>query len=199
MLRHFGGLNEQSVSGPLLVQQRNRLVESFLEEADLDWLWMLDNDITFPPDALAELLRVADPVERPIVGGLYCSWDPVTRRALPVAYLEADDGLWAPIMRWPAGSVVRVGAVGTGALLVHRRVFEVMAEAGYGPEFPWFAFGLNGVFGGAGEDLEFCRRAGECGFPVHVHTGVPLGHLKEIEVTVADFVNQLGDAGPHEE
>ena len=61
-------------------------------------------------------------------------------------------------------------------------------------EFPWFAFGNNGTFGGAGEDMEFCRRAAECGFPIYVHTGVALGHLKEIEVTVADFVNQLGDA-----
>jgi GT2 family glycosyltransferase len=29
-----------------------------------------------------------------------------------------------------------------------------------------------------GEDLTFCLRAAAAGYPIHVHTGVQVGHMK---------------------
>jgi hypothetical protein len=33
------------------------------------------------------------------------------------------------------------------------------------------------------EDITFCLRAGACGFPVYVHTGIEIGHMKEQMLT----------------
>jgi len=57
-------------SGPRIAAARNRVVEQWLTDPASTWLWMLDTDMTFTPDTLDRLLDAADPVERPIVGGL---------------------------------------------------------------------------------------------------------------------------------
>src|SRR6185295_3377954 len=52
-----------------LVGARNDVVRTLLD-SDVDWLLWIDSDMGFAPDAAYRLLACADPVERPIVGGL---------------------------------------------------------------------------------------------------------------------------------
>ena len=53
-----------------LVQARNKAVQHFLEDKPADWLFWVDTDMGFSPDTVDRLLEAADPVERPVVGGL---------------------------------------------------------------------------------------------------------------------------------
>jgi Predicted glycosyltransferases len=48
---------------------RNDVVLDFLK-SDSPWLWWVDTDMGFEPDVVERLLEAADPVERPVVGGL---------------------------------------------------------------------------------------------------------------------------------
>jgi hypothetical protein len=59
---------------------RNEVVKGFLRSGD-DWLFWLDADMGFAPDTLHRLLEAADPVDRPIVGGLCFSASAVDETA----------------------------------------------------------------------------------------------------------------------
>src|SRR5262245_50379759 len=65
-----GGWNAVYSDSGGLIQARNTLVKDFIEKQIGDWLFWIDTDMGFLPDALEELIEYADPVERPIVGGL---------------------------------------------------------------------------------------------------------------------------------
>src|SRR5262244_774175 len=56
-------------SGPNISTSRNLIVAEFLK-GQAPWLLMVDTDMVFEADAAAGLLKVADPVDAPIVGGL---------------------------------------------------------------------------------------------------------------------------------
>src|SRR5690606_19641016 len=174
-------------------QQRNTAVVNFLNETDLEWLFFVDSDMTFAPDALEALLDAADPVDAPMVGGITVSFDPRTRRIAPTMFVADEDDRLHTIGQWLPGEVIPVGATGAACVVIHRSVLDAVAAANFSVEFPWFDLGHTGRLGGAGEDLEFCRRVRSLGFPIHVHTGVPFGHLKVIELSIADFVQTLGN------
>lgn len=176
--------------GSQLVQQRNTAVANFLA-TDLEWLFLVDSDMTFSPMALDWLLDVADPSSAPIVGGITVSYDPRSRAVMPTMYRRGVDGDLHPVVEWQPGEVVEVDATGAACVVVHRSVFEAVAAEGFSVEFPWFDLGRTGRLGGTGEDLEFFRRVRSLGIPIHVHTGVPFGHLKVVEISIADFVAQL--------
>jgi hypothetical protein len=53
-----------------LVDARNKAVRLFLKENLADWLFWIDTDMGFAADTVERLLAAADPVERPVVGGL---------------------------------------------------------------------------------------------------------------------------------
>ena len=166
------------VSGPRIAAARNNLVQSFLATPG-EWLFMVDDDMTFDPDALVRLLETADKDERPIVGGF--------------AYAAGRDGyfstLWSmdenrnPVRvdDYDGGEVLRVIGTGAACLLVHRTVFEKIYENYGDTAWPWFQeTSLNGHT--VGEDFTFCIRAGEAGFPVHVDTRVEFGHEKLVNI-----------------
>src|SRR5437660_269574 len=62
-----------SAQGPYIFQNRNRIVEFFLDKTKADYLLSIDNDIQFKPDQPYQLLNYADD-EHQIVAGLYYSW-----------------------------------------------------------------------------------------------------------------------------
>lgn len=166
------------------------IVREFLERG-ADWLLMLDDDMTFAPELLDQLLAVADPDERPIVGGLCFGVRPMVdadghdlfnarmagpKEAFPTLYGLADDGQLVHYLTYPRDALVRVASTGAACLLIHR---SVLADERWddGHPFPWFR---ESVFHGkhCSEDHYFCLKAGSLGFPVHVHTGIKLGHVK---------------------
>lgn len=167
-------------SGPNLSRARNILTRRFMEDHNARWLWMVDTDMVFAPDVLDRMVAAADRRERPILGAL--------------CYSEGDDGgdpystmyelvehdkrpVFVRYKEWPDDTAVRVSGTGTGCLLVHREALDRVARVKPDPVCPWFK---ETVLGNAlmGEDLTFCLRAGAAGVPIHVHTGIQVGHMK---------------------
>jgi len=165
-----------------IVDARNQAVATFLA-GEGEWLWFVDTDMGFRPDALSCLLASADPVERPVVGALcygVVEEEPddmggVTTRVFPTLHGWADDAKVFTEWEGPAPSrVVRVAGTGAACLLVHRSALERVATGA------WFDPVVDGTGTLVGEDLSFCWRLMGAGVPVHVDTRVPTSHQKSV-------------------
>lgn len=211
-LLHNSGLMNNGAVAPVwgrsieLSHARNTATAAFLS-SEADWMLWIDTDMGFEQDALERLLQVADPVSAPVIGGLcfiegdyshdfrgglrsslaptlydWCWVEP--KSGMPGAYklLTRQD--------WKTGEVTRVGATGTGFLLVHRSVYEKISvwlqEQGAPPHI-WFERipGPDGEL--CGEDISFCLRVHQIDLPVLVHTGVTTTHQKTIWYGAGDY------------
>lgn len=177
-------------------EARNKTVQGFLADKDADWLFWIDTDMGFRPDIVDRLLEHADPVHRPIVGALAFAWKEVTVDGLggfrcqprPTILDAVTDqnghvGLMG-VRDYPKNALVRCAATGSAALLIHRSVFEKIAER-YGPH--WYDRPLDEAGRKLGEDTAFCVRANAVGCPTHVHTGIGTTHLKHLWVSEVEF------------
>lgn len=176
-----------------IVAARNQVVERFLSVDRADWLFWIDTDMGFAPDTVDRLLAAADPMMRPIVGGLCFANREVAHdglngfqtKAVPTVYYwgehEGKQGFQA-VASFPEDELVRCDATGSACVLVHRSAFEAMGSGWYQP----IANPSTGQ--PMGEDLSFCVRAGANHLPVHVHTGVRTSHLKPVWLQAAHFV-----------
>ena len=190
-----------------LVAARNWAVEKFLADGKADWLWWVDTDMGFAPDTVDRLLAVADPTERPIVGGLCFASKGVSpdgmggyrNAAVPTIFDWTGAGFQG-VKQYPLDTLMRCAGTGTGCVLIHRSVLEAIADK-YGPA--WYEKAPNphartspddesrspaGRF--ISEDLSFCLRAGSLGFPVHVDTSVKTTHLKHVWLSEDDYMRQ---------
>jgi hypothetical protein len=184
-----------------LVDARNKAVKVFLEEHQAEWLFWVDTDMGFASDTVDRLLEAADPVERPIVGGLAFSQREEKSdgiggwrcRATPTVFdwLKLDDGQMGFAVRWdyPRDTLVRCAGTGSACILIHRSVFERL-EAKFGPV--WYDRVPNTTMGQVvSEDLSFCLRAGAMNIPVHVHTGVKTSHEKTVWLAEDDYFGEV--------
>lgn len=138
---------------------RNQLVRWMLE-ANEEWMLFLDDDHVFAPDLLARLLSH----EKDIVAALCLRRDepysPFCFQAITASgKFQAID-----LHQHAADELLQVATVGTGAMLVRRRVFEQLAD-------PWFKIAESG------EDMLFCQAAACAGFEIYCDLGARLGHL----------------------
>jgi len=162
--------------GPEIGKGRNEIIWSFLDSG-ADWLLLVDSDECFAPDLADRLLEVADAQTRPFVSGLYFSGFP-GGYVYPEAYMDDERHGQLCISEWEDGAVVEVDAVGAGCLLLHRTVLLRMYE-----HFQcWFA-----PEGASDDDFGFSRRARELGFPIVLHTGAVLGHVKRAILDKQDY------------
>ena len=187
--RLVGLLNEWSSAN--VSQARNSLTRKFLDDyPQAEWLWWIDADMAWDPEALDTLMAVADPVKAPIVGGLCfgASHDVLW----PTIYQLAEvDGRVTTVRvdDFPRNAVLQVGATGAAFLLIHRSALERIRDHGFNRTFTWFQeTELHGE--PVGEDLTFCLRAAQLGIPVYVHTGVKVGHHKSHLLTEELFTSQ---------
>jgi hypothetical protein len=182
-----------------LVDARNKAVATFLAERQAEWLWWLDTDMGFPPDALDRLLAVADPDARPIVGALAFSqrqfevdemggW---RCRATPTIFdweMVDDKQGFSVRCEYPDNMAVRAAGTGSACILIHRSVFERIA-AEHGPV--WYNRIPNPSMGQlTSEDLSFCMRVGALNIPLHIHTGVKTSHHKPVWLAEDDYLRQ---------
>jgi len=166
-----------------LAKARNRLVDEFLTNPDFvdcEWLWFCDTDMVFEPDTLLKMIARAVVNDIKILGALCVivgadGVAPTLFEANPTTITQMFIGL-------PEPAVMEVAATGTGCLLVHRSVFESMFEQSGGSKNCWFGFdirtGASGTEWSLGEDVSFCLRAAEAGFPTYVDTTAHVGHHK---------------------
>lgn len=139
---------------------------------EADYLFFVDDDMLFPPNALVKLLSH----QEPIVGGLYFA-----RSApyLPIAYRHVEDNQWIAVTQYSAG-LQEVDAIGTGCLLIRRDVLEKL-------ERPWFEFSDR-----MGEDMYFCHQAKKLGYKVLLDGDVKCKHLTTVEVSEEMFLAAKG-------
>lgn len=199
-------------SGPRVAEARSQIVDHFGQHpAKPDWLLMLDADMVFPPDLLDQMFEHADPDTVPFLGAL-CFAGVHGARIFPTLYraYNEEDGHVAvePVEEYQRDALVRVGATGAACVLMHRRVFAAMRRPGpkagekfdptvhgfgtlpNGKEnaYPWYCEGWVTNKGIAvGEDIALCRRAMQLGIPMHVHTGIKVGHVKSWTISEDDF------------
>lgn len=187
VIRHGG--HAPLSSGAQITKARNKIVEQFLATG-IDWLWSIDADMEFEPDTLDRLVKAAHPEKRPIVGGLCFSLirgDAVEVAPTLYQLAQGRDG-FVRQLQYPPDELIQVGGTGAACMLVHRSVFVKMAEKHPRP-WPWFAetvFGKDQI----SEDLTFCLRAGALGYPIYVHTGIKIGHVKPIVIDEGSYISQ---------
>jgi hypothetical protein len=179
-----------------LVESRNLAVTRFLDETPHEWLMFVDTDMGFHPDAVDRLVDAADPVARPVVGGLCFAlrefkYDGMGgRRCLPVPTLyrwaRTEAGHVGFTTRWdvPDDAVVQVAGTGAAFLLLHRGVLEKL-RAEHGDT--WFDQVRYGDGRLVSEDLSLCWRLNQAGIPVFVHTGVKTTHHKQVWIGPQDY------------
>lgn len=185
-------LREMASSGGI-AEGRNQVARAFLERTEGEWLWFIDTDMGFAPGTVEQLLAVADPVERPVVGALCFAHRRTGRTSLraerygivPTLYqwVETDkESGFAPMPSWERDAVLEVGATGGACLLIHRSALEAVAgKYGDNSWFEQITHPSASVRGGRrtfSEDLSFCLRLAGCDIPVHVATAVQTTHHK---------------------
>jgi GT2 family glycosyltransferase len=138
---------------------RNEIVEN--APSDTDYILFLDDDVLVPPDTVERLLAH----DKDIVSGLYFSSNPPF---YPNAYKLDNKGQYDSLFDYPKNSLVEVDAVGAGALLVKKSVFDKI-----GSPFFQHTSSKNGL----GEDFFFCRKAKEAGFQVFCDTSIRCTHV----------------------
>lgn len=196
-LRDGGGFLAIKYGTGGLIHARNQAVYEFLEDyPDAEWLFWLDTDMGFGPDALELLLGAADPAERPIVGGLCFSQrddDPDGMggwrvQPTPTIYdwITLDDQSGYAV-RWdyPLDTVTQCHATGSACILIHRSALEAIRD-----KFDtWYDRVPNPTTGQVlSEDLSFCVRAGALDIPIYVDTRVKTTHYKHQWVGEEDYI-----------
>lgn len=169
------------LSGGCLGIYRNLTCEHFLDTCEkiptLEYLFFIDSDIQLKPDTLDVLLAT----EAPLIAGLYyMSLDGgIKPSVFDYKYDESDDMFhMVPRDYVEPNAIIPCGGTGAGCLLIHKDVLAKLL-ATYGRPSPWFA---ESVHGGVafGEDFTFCLRANAEGYPILVHTGAEVGHVKNV-------------------
>lgn len=175
-----------------LASSRNEVVRQFLK-TDAEWLLWLDDDMGFAPYILDQLLSVAHPVERPIMGALCFMQTRIGQdgmggyRCTPeVTIFDWQERLGQQALTarktYPVNTVVKCEGTGSACILIHHSVFEKIKKE-YGP-FWYTRLTNDSTKALVGEDLSFCIRAGN---NVHVYTGAKTSHLKQLWLSEEDF------------
>lgn len=141
-----------------------------------DWLLIMGDDHMMPPDMLMNLLdREVDAVapiaftrRAPFFTNIFR--EQITRPPKPGFPDGVPGWVTYDTDEVPDSGLMEVHAVGSAGLLVRRHVIDAIDP-------PWFE-NLDTVH--AGEDLIFCDKIRQAGFPIHVDLDVRLGHLGTI-------------------
>jgi hypothetical protein len=168
-------------SGPNLSTGRNMACRLFLTQHESPWLFMCDTDMALSLDTLDRLVGAADPVERPVLGG-FCMKQNLDGSTTPTMFrfVHGPDDTIIPVAHlvWQRDIPVQVEGTGAACLLIHRSVLETVEKNTGDRAAPWFRETDSGPGQLLGEDLTFCLRCASAGIPVHVHTGIRVGHVK---------------------
>lgn len=142
-----------------------RNLNSIMRERIGEWTWLIGDDHVFDPWIVYRLL------DRMYEEDLDVLVPVCIRRQPPFAtvlFKERTDEGYQPFAydELPLGGTMEVFACGTAGMLIRERVLEEIGD-------PWFE---NADREHATEDLEFCRKIRDAGYPIHADMNVLLGH-----------------------
>lgn len=156
--------------GTIIPAQRASLVKAAQQHGATHLLW-LDADMRFPEDTFFRLLSHGEPI-------VACNYATRRHPIIPTAEVRGEGHLMTLADDL---SLVEVSHCGMGVMLVDMAVYAQLPA-------PWFALGYSPKDDNyAGEDVFFCRKARDAGFPVLVDqaTSQLVRHAGEMEWTHA--------------
>jgi GT2 family glycosyltransferase len=190
-------------SGPYLDDGRNKAIANALQLPDWEYLLFIDSDIEWQPHHVTTLFNVvtdtyavmalAGVYVNPFDDGLYeDNVGPVVYTWGPYQGPGAEEGMESfqrltgealaalPPVSPRVPDLCKVDAVGTGFLALHRDLLLVMQEK-FDPPLIWFH---EPVVGGVhfGEDMGFCLRLRDLGYPVLVNRACTPIHHKTMKL-----------------
>lgn len=153
--------------GGTIAHNRNKLVENFLK-TDYEWFLFIDSD-TVPPINILDMTKNG----KDICSGVYHSFK--GNKLRPLIFEKYKDR-YKFIQKDNKDYLIEVDAVGTGCLLIHRNVFDIMKKPYF--EFLYDEIGLVKL----SEDLNFCKKAQKAGFKIWVDKRMGASHHKTIDL-----------------
>lgn len=141
---------------------RNTILQT-AKEAGLDYVIMIDSDMTFPPFGVKLLLDIMKKYVAKMATGLYFV-GPMLNKSYEIASYEMTDGKLFPVKEHSEPRLI--DSCGMGFTLIMRDLFDIK-----------FAFS-----DGLGEDFYFCREAKKLGTNIVLDPRVQCGHLRMFEV-----------------
>ncbi len=145
---------------------RNRIVSTFMK-TDCEWLVQIDDDVVPPKNYLDLILYDKD-----VISGVCYAYRQDSIVPL-VLQRNEDDGLWKNMDVSPSEGLIEVDSMGTGAMIIHRRVFENPEMRRHPFRSIWNEDGTRKK----GLDLMFCELAKQQGFSVWCHLQYKCSHL----------------------
>jgi len=151
---------------------RNEIVKSFLK-SPCDYLLMIDDDVV-PP---LGILNLAD-FQKDIIGALCFAF--THNMVVPIAWNRRADGqYWLSDLDGNDG-LQKVDAVGTGCIMISRKVLENPWWQNNGG---WFKNEYDKTgHKKEGNDLAFCRKAEDLGYKVYTHTDYICSHIVPMDL-----------------
>lgn len=167
------------VAGNQIGRQRQALFDHWADEIKTDWIFWIDSDIVFDIKHFVELFIAADPVNRPIVSGVYF----ISKQAegtlaspMPAIFNQVSDNLIQHVHPLPMEELIEIDSAGMGFVLMHKSIVPKLRQ-----KFPDESlFGEEDKLGDkyVGEDIVFFRKVRKAGIPVFAWTGCLVQHMK---------------------
>lgn len=143
--------------GSDISESRNQAIRALQGE----WVWFIDDDHTFPHEIVMKLLARDVDIVAPLV----------LRRQSPFWPVATVDGNYLDVSRYRPGDLVEAQFTGSSGMLIRKKVLDAI-------EPPWFpAPDYDEQGRRRSEDVNFCLKAAEAGFSIHVDTGIRMGHI----------------------
>lgn len=152
---------------------RNVMTRKGLKAGKFEYVLYMDDDELPEPGSVQELINM----DELVVSGLV----PRTNRPHhpPVGDFHPIDGYYRDLLDFPLDRPFKVDACGSGFLLVHRDIFDLI-------EFPWWEKIEHPYMS---EDINFCRKLNENGIRPTVNPLVRVGHLEGRHIfRISDFI-----------
>jgi hypothetical protein len=169
------------VRGNQIAKQRQQLFDDW-DTTKYEWLLWIDSDVVVLPHQLKMLWDLADPIEKPVVCGVYFVSpnpnDPLMT-PFPCIFHETTDSKNTPVHPLPVNQVIKIKTAGMGLVLMHCSIKDKL-KSSY-PDEAYFDTIIKGV-NQAGEDISFFNKLKEINVPVYAHTGVIAKHMKTVMI-----------------
>lgn len=173
-----------------LIYDSRNMISLIAIEQNFDRVLWLDSDMMFAPMTLKLLHEDMNAYGYDIVTGLYFKRHTNT---LPVIYDElemptVENG--KPVKHihefteYPKDDLFPVKGCGFGCVLTSTKLLKAVWDA-YGPAFAPFPW--------AGEDIAFCYRVNQLGYPIYCDSRITCGHIGQFVYTEDYYIAKRGE------
>ncbi len=142
-----------------IAENRNTVIR---ESRHSDFVWFIDDDHTFEPDLIENLLLHNAPVVQPLVLTRFTPFGPVMMGEQTVEGRYKKIALDNSRQR----GLLEVTGVGAAGMLIRRDVLQKVGD-------PWFTQPLGRI----AEDVMFCEKVRAAGFKIYSDLSNSMGHL----------------------